>query len=69
MYGIPQQAAFIGGLGGVELVLIAGVIVLLFGASKIPKLARSVGEAQGEFKKARTEYEEEIEDAVNGDNK
>ena len=44
--------------GGFELVLVVGIILLLFGAAKIPKLARSVGQAQGEFEKARSEYEE-----------
>jgi sec-independent protein translocase protein TatA len=49
--------------GGPELVVIAFIAVLLFGANKIPKLARSTGEAMGEFKKGRQELEEEIEDA------
>jgi sec-independent protein translocase protein TatA len=40
-----------GGLGVPELAIIALVIVLLFGAAKLPKLARSMGEAQREFKK------------------
>jgi len=45
--------------GGFELVLVVGIILLLFGAAKIPQLARSVGQAQGEFEKARSEYDEE----------
>lgn len=53
---------FIGGLGPPELLLIAGVLILLFGASKLPKLARSVGTATGEFKKGREEVEEELEE-------
>jgi len=44
--------------GGPELLIIVGIIVLLFGASKIPKLARSIGQAQGEFELARQEYED-----------
>jgi sec-independent protein translocase protein TatA len=38
-------------LGGPELLLIIAVIVLVFGASQIPKLARSLGQAQREFRK------------------
>jgi sec-independent protein translocase protein TatA len=47
--------------GGPELLLIVAVVVLLFGASKLPKLARSMGSATGEFKKGRQEVEEELE--------
>jgi len=55
--------AFVGGIpGGPELLIIVGIAVLLFGANKIPKLARSMGEATGEFKKGRQELEQELED-------
>ena len=46
--------------GGPELLLIVGIVILLFGASKLPKLARSMGSATGEFKKGRQEVEEEL---------
>ena len=36
--------------GGLELVLVFLVILLLFGASRLPKLARSMGQAGKEFK-------------------
>lgn len=61
------QPLFIGGLGPPELLLIAGVLILLFGASKLPKLARSVGTATGEFKKGREEVEDELEEMREGD--
>ena len=65
--------AFIGGLGGPELLIIVGLAVILFGSSKIPELARSVGKAQGEFQKGRQELEEELEEAkdeaVNGESR
>jgi sec-independent protein translocase protein TatA len=57
---------FIGGLGPPELLLIAGVFILLFGASKLPKLARSMGTATGEFKKGREEVEGELEQMRSG---
>lgn len=46
--------------GGPELLIILLVLVLLFGANKIPKLARSTGQAMGEFKKGREEVEDEL---------
>ena len=57
---------FIGGLGPPELLLIAGVLILLFGASKLPKLARSMGSATGEFKKGREQVEGELEEIKGG---
>ncbi|MFZ2499942.1 MAG: twin-arginine translocase TatA/TatE family subunit [Methanosarcina sp.] len=44
-------------IGTQELVMIFGVVVLLFGASKLPELARSMGSSVGEFKKAQKESE------------
>ena len=52
--------------GGPELVIILLVLVLLFGANKIPKLARSTGQAMGEFQKGRQELNEELEDMKEG---
>lgn len=46
--------------GGPELLIIVLLAVLLFGASKLPKLARSMGAAQGEFEKGRAEVEREL---------
>lgn len=47
--------------GGGEIWIVVIAIVLLFGASAIPKLARSIGRAQGEFQKARGEFQTEVE--------
>lgn len=52
----------IGRPGTTEVLIIALVIVLLFGASKIPKLARSMGEAKSEFEKGLDEGRSEAED-------
>lgn len=52
-FGIP---------GGMELAVILLIAVLLFGANKIPKLARSTGQAMGEFQRGRTEIEQELEE-------
>lgn len=46
------------GLGYQELFLILIIVALLFGAQKIPELARSIGRAKAEFKKGETESDE-----------
>jgi sec-independent protein translocase protein TatA len=55
-----SHLAFIGPIGGPEMIMIFVVILLLFGAKKLPELARGVGKSMGEFKKAREEFEREI---------
>ncbi|QJE99385.1 twin-arginine translocase TatA/TatE family subunit [Luteolibacter luteus] len=49
-----------GGLGGQEMIVIFLIVLLLFGAKKLPELARGVGKSMGEFKKAREDFEREI---------
>lgn len=39
------------GLGVPELVIILVILLLLFGAAKLPKLAKSIGESAGELRK------------------
>jgi len=46
--------------GGQEMIVVFLVILLLFGAKKLPELARGLGKSMGEFKKARDEFEREI---------
>lgn len=48
----------LGGLSPMELIIIVGVIVLLFGSSKIPQLMRGVGSGINEFKKGLKEGEQ-----------
>ncbi len=50
-------------IGAQEILLIVVVVVILFGANKIPELAKSLGKATGEFKKAQRESELELKDA------
>ena len=45
---------------GQELIVIFIIILLLFGAKKLPELARGIGKSMGEFKKARDDFEKEI---------
>lgn len=46
--------------GGQEMILVFLVVLLLFGAKKLPQLARGIGKSAGEFKRAREEFENEI---------
>tara|TARA_B100002019_G_C20912335_1_gene423452 strand:+ start:271 stop:471 length:201 start_codon:yes stop_codon:yes gene_type:complete len=50
-------------LGGPEIVLIVFVVVLLFGAKRIPELARGLGKGMREFKDATKEIKKEVDDA------
>jgi sec-independent protein translocase protein TatA len=50
-------------LGGWEIVLILAVVLILFGARKLPELARGLGQGIREFKKATREVTDEISNA------
>ncbi len=52
-------------LGGWDMVIIGLVILLLFGAKRIPELARGLGTGIKEFKKATKEVTDEIHNASN----
>ncbi len=54
--------AFIGGLRGPELLIILVVVLLLFGAAKLPQLARSLGASAKEFRKGVEEGIDETEE-------
>lgn len=66
--GITNIFLFIGGLGGTEVVLILFVILLLFGAKRIPELAKGLGRGIREFKDATKEIKSDIENSVKDDN-
>lgn len=57
-------SAFIEGIGGPELLMIMFVILLLFGADRLPDLARGFGRAMREFKKATSGVEQEVRRAM-----
>jgi sec-independent protein translocase protein TatA len=48
------------GLGGTELLVLFVIILLIFGPSQIPKMARGLGQAMREFRKAQREIGDEI---------
>lgn len=56
--------AFLGGIGGWEILLIMLVILIFFGAKKIPELARGLGKGLREFKDATTDIKKDLESGI-----
>lgn len=59
-----MNVMFAGMLGGWEIVLILAVVLILFGAKKLPELAKGLGSGIKEFKKATREVSDEIHTAM-----
>jgi len=53
-----------GSVGGPEIFLILLIVLVLFGAKKLPDLAKGMGEAIREFRKASRDVQEEVEKEV-----
>ncbi len=53
--------------GGGELIIIFVIILLLFGAKRLPELARSLGQAKKEFQKATKDATDEVTKLANND--
>jgi TatA/E family protein of Tat protein translocase len=53
--------AFLQGIGAPELIIILVIVLLLFGAKKLPEMARSLGKSSREFKKGMREGAEEAD--------
>ena len=58
-----------GNLGATEIILIVLVILLFFGARKLPELAQGLGKGIREFRKATREIQDEVEGEVRKDDK
>ncbi|MFK7971492.1 MAG: twin-arginine translocase TatA/TatE family subunit [Bacteroidia bacterium] len=56
---------FLGGIGGWEVFLVVLLVVILFGAKRIPELARGMGKGIREFKDATRDVKNEIDKEVN----
>ncbi len=54
-------------LGFGEILVILFIVLLLFGAKKLPELARGLGQGMREFKRATNEIQDEIKSATNLD--
>lgn len=50
--------------GGGEIILILALVLILFGAKKLPELAKGLGQGIREFKKATKEVTDEVQNAV-----
>jgi sec-independent protein translocase protein TatA len=61
---LPVTLAIMDFLGGSEMLLIFFLILMLFGGQKMPELARGLGKAIREFKKATAGVEQEIKKAL-----
>jgi len=48
----------------VDIAIIAGVVLLIFGPKKVPEFGRALGQGIGNFKKALTEAQEEVSSAI-----
>ena len=60
-----HSLAFIGNFGGGEIILIFLIVLLLFGAKKVPELFRSLGKGVNEFRKAKNDWEQDINEVMN----
>ena len=58
---VPIQSAFIGGLGPTELIVIFLIVLLVFGAKRIPEIAQGIGKGITEFKKAARDITDEFD--------
>ncbi len=54
-----------GSFGGMEVLIILLVVLLFFGAKRIPELARGIGQGINEFRKASDEIKKELEEGKN----
>lgn len=58
-----------GRIGLPELIVIGIVIIILFGAKRLPEIGSALGKAIKEFKKASREVEDDVRDAIEDKNK
>lgn len=58
-----------GKLGMGELMLILGIVLLVFGPTKLPALAKSMGQAVSEFRKGAKEITKELDEIAEDDKK
>ena len=62
MVEVLSMLAFLQNIGFPELLVILLIILLLFGATKLPEIARSLGKSIQEFKKGVKEIERDVND-------
>ncbi|MGI8432646.1 MAG: Sec-independent protein translocase subunit TatA/TatB [Chthoniobacterales bacterium] len=57
--------ALLSNFGGPDLIIILLIVLVLFGAKKLPELAKGMGQAVKEFQKAKDEFSDELHSAGN----
>src|SRR4051794_34956186 len=66
MFGMVMSLlALLSNFGGPDLIIILLIILVLFGAKKLPELAKGMGQAVKEFQKAKDEFSDELHNAGN----
>lgn len=55
---------FLGNLGGPEILLVAFVVLLLFGGKKLPELMKGLGKGIREFNNAKANIESEVKESM-----
>ena len=61
---MTNSLLFIGSLGGGEIILIAFVVLLLFGGKKLPELMKGLGKGIREFNNAKASIESEVKESI-----
>lgn len=61
---VKSSFLFLNEVGGTEILLIAVVVLLLFGGNKIPELMRGLGKGMREFNDAKNNVRREIEEGI-----
>ena len=64
MVNLTSFLAFLDSVGGMEMIVIFGLSLMLFGGKKLPEVARGLGKAVREFKRAASGVENEIRRAI-----
>jgi sec-independent protein translocase protein TatA len=64
-FNMHTLALGFGNFGGPDLIVILLIVLVLFGAKKLPELARGLGQSLNEFRKARAELDHELHSASN----
>jgi sec-independent protein translocase protein TatA len=64
-----NQIALLPNLAGPDMLLIFFIVLIMFGAKKLPELARGMGQAVREFSKAKDDVNSEFQRAASGDSR
>jgi len=62
---VMNLLALLSNFGGPDLIIILLIVLVLFGAKKLPELAKGMGQAVKEFQKAKDEFSDELHNAGN----